>query len=566
MKRLALALPVALLASACVIPVGTERPAGGTPVSGMPVTANGLPTRLDYAGGPIKLGTAEGKGLLALIKDERGQIVAWPLSWSSTAPAVASVDASGQVKALTRGSATIVVALQANPAVRAQIPVEVVTNLSSLGVTITPGAPTIAIGETPLTLRGEVQLADGQVNANVLWSSSDSLIATVNPTTGQVNGLREGQVTIVGTYALDDKIRGQAVVRVVADRGALPSAGPSAVIFRPGAEVGGEGAEAFAQNDGWTRDRIVEKGMIVAIDFVDATTGFGVGDAAGRIQTTFDSGVSWLPVSGRGLAGLGFNDFDFLDAQTGYGAGGSRIQRTRDGGQTWTPISAFVGASGAAVGIAQVKFQDSATGWAAGGGAAFKTTDGGENWGRINTPADLAFEAIAVGGGKVWLLSRGQVHTYADGAWTAAQVIETTSQTGGYLLARQVAFPSATDGWAVGSDAAGLTINRSADGGRTWTRIALKGADGTAFPAQPNPNAAPPAVGFADARHGVATLGDQAYSTSDGGFTWSHKDLKQHHVQQVHALDARHYFMLATPGATGARANDASYLIQFDGR
>jgi len=570
-KRLQLFLTPLLLASTgglagCLIPVDSKLPAGPPVGSAAPIAASGLPTRLDYAGGPIALGTAEARGLLPLIKDERGQIVAWPLTWSSTAANVVSVDATGAIKGLTQGSATIVVALQGNPAVRAQIPVTVGTNRSSLGVTITPASPTIALGDAPLQLIGQVQLADGQVNANVLWSSSDSTIATVNPTTGPINGLRAGTVTINGTYALDDKIRGQATVRVVA-AGAAPSAQPSAVIFRPGAELGGEGAAAFALNDGWTRDRIIEKGTVSAIDFVDATTGFAVGET-GRILTSFDSGVSWQPLAGRGLANQGAADVDFLDAQTGYLAGGSRqLLRTRDGGQTWTPVGSFENAGGVAIGPAQAIFLDATTGWTGGSSAAFKTTDAGESWGRVNTPADLAFAAIAVGGGKLWLLDPGMVHTYADGAWRSAPVIKTTASVAGPGLARMVAFPTAADGWAAGSNGTALVLNRTTDGGRTWTPVDLFGPNGQLLqPPGARSAGMAPVVGFADARHGVVALGDQAYSTTDGGFSWARKDLAQHYVQQIRALDARHFFLLATPGSSGSRPADPAYLLQFDGR
>ena len=58
------------------------------------------------------------------------------------------------------------------------------------------------------------------------------VFTSVSPSTGTVAGGLT--VTIVGTYALDDTIRGQAVVKVVA-AGTAPSAAPSDVIFRPGA-------------------------------------------------------------------------------------------------------------------------------------------------------------------------------------------------------------------------------------------------------------------------------------------------------------------------------------------
>jgi hypothetical protein len=80
--------------------------------------------------------------------------------------------------------------------------------------------------EESLRLIAEVQLADGQINGNVQWSSSDDTIATVNPTTGKVTALREGRVTVVAAYALDPKVKGLAVLTIVADKAATPPPPP----------------------------------------------------------------------------------------------------------------------------------------------------------------------------------------------------------------------------------------------------------------------------------------------------------------------------------------------------
>ncbi|MEB3329046.1 MAG: Ig-like domain-containing protein, partial [Candidatus Sericytochromatia bacterium] len=92
---------------------------------------------------------------------------------------------------------------------------------AALKVLVSPGKPVMEPEES-LRLIAEVQLADGQINGNVQWSSSDDTIATVTPTTGQVKALREGRVTVVAAYALDPKVKGLAVLTIVKDKAAAP--------------------------------------------------------------------------------------------------------------------------------------------------------------------------------------------------------------------------------------------------------------------------------------------------------------------------------------------------------
>ena len=84
---------------------------------------------------------------------------------------------------------------------------------SVLLVKIDPATATVALGAKQ-ALHAQVTLADGQINGNVVWSSSDDGIATVNPTTGDLLALREGKVTIVASYAPDSRYKGLAEITV----------------------------------------------------------------------------------------------------------------------------------------------------------------------------------------------------------------------------------------------------------------------------------------------------------------------------------------------------------------
>jgi hypothetical protein len=83
--------------------------------------------------------------------------------------------------------------------------------------------------------------------------------------------------------------------------------------------------------------------------------------------------------------------------------------------------------------------------------------------------------------------------------------------------AMAMAFDSRDLGWLLvrdGQQCPAYVLKRSQDGGVTWAPGGCVGsADALA-------SASPPALAFSDAQHGLATIGDVAYSTADGGFTW----------------------------------------------
>lgn len=399
MRRYALALPLALSLTACIsVPAGflplSQPPAAQTTTTTTTTVATGS---LRYTGGVLKLETAQAKALAPLLQDAAGQPVTAPLTWSSTAKGVVSVDDNGLVKAVGRGSATIVVSLLTQPSVRAEIPVEVGTNRSSIAVRVTPDSPTLAVGER-VTLRGEVTLADGQIKADIAWTSSDNTIAVVNGTTGEVNALKPGRVTIVGAYASDPTYSARADVTVVADASDRPTPAPSAVIFRPGA---GAGSESFDGSDGWTRDNFKEDTSVNAFDMADPQTGIAVGPQ-GRVYATLDGGVTWDFLAAPALRGLDLMDVALPDAQNGYAvARTNKVYATHDGGATWQSLSALNDSDGNPVSLTQVAFADAKLGYAAGFGAVFKTTDGGATWGRVEISPDVRPEAMALGGSKI---------------------------------------------------------------------------------------------------------------------------------------------------------------------
>ncbi|MEP6573856.1 MAG: Ig-like domain-containing protein [Gemmatimonadota bacterium] len=134
--------------------------------------------------------------LSATTRDTAGQtLTGRVVSWSSSAPGVATVSATGVVSALTRGTATITASSEGK--------------LGTASITTVPGAPasitlfpnpvTVGVG-TSAQLQATVMDAGGDTLAGVslTWSSSAPLIASVNGS-GLVNGLTAGSAIIAAS-------------------------------------------------------------------------------------------------------------------------------------------------------------------------------------------------------------------------------------------------------------------------------------------------------------------------------------------------------------------------------
>ncbi|MDB5099809.1 MAG: hypothetical protein JWM80_4230 [Cyanobacteria bacterium RYN_339] len=530
-------LPLVLAASlsACVslaptAPQATSAPAAATP-------------RLTFNSGNQQLGTAQTRALGPFLQDERGQTPLYgTIGWVSLAPTIATVDPDGTVHALAAGSATIVAALAANPAVRASIPIQVVANTSTVQAVIVPAQADLAVGER-VTLRGEVHLADGTVNGSLNWSSSDGTVLAVNPTTGEVSGLKEGKATIVGAYSQDQAVRATATIQVFKDAAAKPNATPSATVFRPG--TGGNG---FDGSDGWTRDTIVADALVGAFDFADPHVGVALAEG-GRVFTSLNGGAAWEAQPSNGLAGVAPSAVEMVDGQTGFAAGGNQAFKTTDGGLSWSPLRSFLDPNDETGNtraiLTQLAFVNAASGYAVGNGVLFKTADGGATWAQVKTPVEATFDGLALVGAKPWLLGATGVWGYEGGAWTAGPVgLGKPARAG-------ASFTSAQRGWAVADR--GLLV--TADGGRTWTL-----APGTK-PAGANAGAM---IAFADDLHGLVATNNNAWTTADGGATWKPKDLGAYPVTRIQAAGPKDFFLLGqAPSSAGV---PRSVMFHFDGR
>ena len=148
----------------------------------------------------------------AVLRDASNSVLTGRVvSWSSSNPAVALVNpTSGLVTGVLPGTANVIATsegITGQAAITVTISTAPVASVSvALGsASIQPGGSTTATA----TLRDALNNVLG--GRPVLWSSSNPLVATVNPTTGAINGVAVGTTNIIG---VSEGVTGQAVLGV----------------------------------------------------------------------------------------------------------------------------------------------------------------------------------------------------------------------------------------------------------------------------------------------------------------------------------------------------------------
>jgi photosystem II stability/assembly factor-like uncharacterized protein len=205
----------------------------------------------------------------------------------------------------------------------------------------------------------------------------------------------------------------------------------------------------------WLPDLSDSGHIMAAITFVDALTGWRIGENA-RFEQTTDGGASWsVTHEGGGI----FNDVRFANARHGWIVGNNgEILHTTDGGATWEPET-----DGEYTFLSSVWPLDSSRAFMAGGGGIiYHTTDGGNVWQLQPSESsaslrDITFATDLAG----WAVGDNGVivHTTDGGETWAVQ----TSGTSNTLYA--VVFADADTGWAAGW---GGTVLYTFNGGTTW--------------------------------------------------------------------------------------------------
>jgi uncharacterized protein YjdB len=139
------------------------------------------------------------------------------VTWRSSAPAVASIDATGRVTALTVGSTTITAVSAADTTKRATA--QLVVRAPRVTAITVPTIPELTVGDTvraAATVTGDVV-----VNQAVTWTSSNPTVATVAPGTGLVTAVSPGTSSITATSVATPSVSGSRTVQVREAPGAL---------------------------------------------------------------------------------------------------------------------------------------------------------------------------------------------------------------------------------------------------------------------------------------------------------------------------------------------------------
>lgn len=240
----------------------------------------------------------------------------------------------------------------------------------------------------------------------------------------------------------------------------------------------------------WTE---VETGMKTKIDttlplsavyFVDADTGFAVGEDGIVLRTT-DGGESWDVRKIDDYVGYGWLDvfrlteITFTDKQTGWIVGlgyyGNQIYKTTDCGRTWQWNEQIISPKFYGS-INDICFIDKDNGYIIGDMGCFaKTTDGGVTWEYQNLFEkyqnelyEYFYSVYFVNTLRGWIVGSGFILTTTDGGenWTE---VWTEKQIGTVFY--KVRFASNDQGseqigWSVGGDG---MIYKTTDTGESWT-------------------------------------------------------------------------------------------------
>ncbi|HKI94874.1 MAG TPA: Ig-like domain-containing protein [Gemmatimonadales bacterium] len=148
---------------------------------------------LEIASAPALLDIGQSAQLAATPRDASGNGLARPVTWTSSNPSVASVDASGFLRAVGEGSATIsATARGVSESVTITVLVPVAT------VTLDPPTGIIAPGATLRLVAAVKDASGGLLTRDVTWTTSNAAIATVDDA-GVLTGVTPGTVVLTAT-------------------------------------------------------------------------------------------------------------------------------------------------------------------------------------------------------------------------------------------------------------------------------------------------------------------------------------------------------------------------------
>lgn len=251
--------------------------------------------------------------------------------------------------------------------------------------------------------------------------------------------------------------------------------------------------------------------------YVSANVGY-VLETYGGVHKTTDGGATWKVLPGT--KGWMPEAADFIDVNTGWVAGWDGIFKTTNGGATWvkepSPVNDPYG------GFGSIDFIDANIGWIAGSNGVYKTTNGGATWKAEQTGFGTSAQIDSVrflDSAHGWMTAsdllssmppqrQGIVLRTDDGGlhWTSTELPD--GGIGG------LSFTDTSHGWlAGGTSTDGCLLEKSADGGKTWS-AETTGSTATLY------DVSAPSTSTAIAVGAEGTI----LRTSDGGAAWMPAD------------------------------------------
>lgn len=198
--------------------VACKEPIDDTKVEPREITISGQPTNMEVGD--------EHQLTAKVSPDDANQEVVW----SSSDPEVIEIDQTGKIKAVGAGLVEIVAVSKVNNRVQKKIQINVTEPIvfdDPEEIVFTSTRAEVAIGVF-ITLT--VQVLPETARQEVLWSSSDDSIATVNAQ-GRVTGISEGIVIITATSVADPEITADYQVSVIEQDDTVEVQDPSDIII-----------------------------------------------------------------------------------------------------------------------------------------------------------------------------------------------------------------------------------------------------------------------------------------------------------------------------------------------
>ena len=183
-------------AAALLLAYGGSDGSGGSGPSGPPSGAGIVSSvQISASAGTVTVGAS--LSLVATARDKTGaSVTSAAIAWSSSAPNVAAVSASGVVSGVSAGTATITAS---SNGFSSTMQITVTPDDTPASIALAPSGPLSLLSGSTSIVTATVRTADGRVLSApaVSYSSSDVAVATVSA--GAVTGARIGTATITAT-------------------------------------------------------------------------------------------------------------------------------------------------------------------------------------------------------------------------------------------------------------------------------------------------------------------------------------------------------------------------------